>query len=616
MKTDFEIIQENINSMEFNFLIGDVFSCDNHLNEIAKYMNKNKWFFTTKEIKAANDFKKIIANYKNDRKKVIDDNNINEQVNTKNSTIFKRDLSHNPQKYNKNYLIPLLNNAYLPRLIKKEKIKPSFNTIKNSLKKKDEKYKEQVKKLIRNSKLDNKIKKRIKSLIPILDTLNQKDFKEAIKVFNKNKDKQRLIKTLTNKKIFHYYVPVYNIESDEKNIKLNEFIEIVDISDFRKKFNKYQLYDTFIDIMRNSLYAKTKLVHFKISCVGENKSFDLFKRYYELFIDIISFLQSTLTIELDISQKRFFYFKINKKYILPASNHETTLISYWEIYKETKKYFKSFTFLFKENLDGISSKILNTLKYKRKAEFSIFKEDKLLYYIIALESLVLDASDWKSKKRKDLLIIKKINNLITYYPEFKDLPKKIEEMYKLRNRIVHTGKHIIRINEEDLRYLSRTIISIIGIYLSKKRYRHLSSMINKIKNEKEDFYNREKERLTKLCLSLNKSYSLKGELFQNKNKLCDIKAKIKIKDFKDDCLLDAVLEDIKLRNIPSHLQGTSIDKFYIKGNFRKFKIEKTEVFFTIRDLIILSGRELPFPTIDNKHKIYRLNNTLNINKAD
>jgi len=64
------------------------------------------------------------------------------------------------------------------------------------------------------------------------------------------------------------------------------------------------------------------------------------------------------------------------------------------------------------------------------------------------------------------------------------------------------------------------------------------------------------------------------------------------------------------------LQATSIDKFYIKGTFGKFKIEKTEVSITMTDLIILSRRCLSFLITDNKHKMYRLKNSLDINKVN
>jgi hypothetical protein len=609
MKTSFEIIKENINSLEFQLLIGNILSCDKYLNEILKHMRKNEWFFPEEEIKATNDLKGIIVNYKRDRRVIVNDNKPNEKIDMKNSEKFKKNLPHNFKKYFDNYLTPILNEVYFKRILKKEKIRSLFKVIKNSLKKKDIKYKEQIKKIIKNSKIDGKIEKRIVSLLPIIDTLNQKDFRESIKIFNKNKNESRLIRTLTNKKAFHYYVPIYNVEVDEKNIKLNEFIEILDTADFRKKFNKYELYDTFIDVMRNSLYAKTKLVHFKISCIGESKSFDLFKRYYELFIDIISFLQSPLTIELEISQKRFFYFKIIKKYILTSFNHETTLISHWEIYNETKDYFKSFTSLFKEHLDGIPLKILNTLKYKRKAEFSIFKEDKFLYYIIALESLILDVSDWKSKRSKDILMIKKIKSLITYYPEFKNLPKRIKILYKLRHLIVHTGRHIIKIDDEDLRYLRRTITSIIEIYLTKIKYKRLSSVIDGIRNGKKNFYNKEKRRLTQLGLKLNKSYSLKGKIYQNDNCLCDIKAKIEIKDFKKDYFLDPILQNIELIDVPSYLGGGGIDNFYLEGYFNKFYVTKSEVNLTMSDLIALSGRRIPLNIMNKNRKTYRLKTT-------
>lgn len=612
MNDSLKRIKENIEFIKFQITKGNIFNVEKYLNEIIENINKNKWFFTDQDKNEITKIKQILQNYSTDKQKIHTANLPQEKIKViPHSSIIKKNFRQNKAKYAdylNNYLLPKYHN----KLIKDEKILQKMDKFFKKLSKAKSEYHKLIKKLIKpDNTIDPKINERIESLIPFMD-IEEKDLKNAILFFNKQKDKNILIRQLSKRKNYNYYVPLYNIKNVGDKLQLNNNLEMISINEFRKRHNKFVNYDDFVNIMRNSLFQATGFIHVKVSCIGSNTSLKLLKEYYELFIDLIAFFQSELTFKFNDSGDKFIYFGTGRKRISFGFHHTGTIVTEFEVYENTKNDFKVFYFLFKKSLTPIEGKIKNSIKYLRKAKTSIFNEEKLLNYIIALETLTLDKSDWNSNIPKHKLIIQRVKGFIKYYTEFQNLPDNIEKYYRVRHNIVHSGEYDIVIDKDDLRYLERTIWRLIAYLLNFKRNKSLKSAIEKIEKEQKANFEKEKKRLTDLGIKLNKEYVLNGKLYQNSNILCRVKAKLCFKDYSETMVIDTIVTDLDLIQKPSSFHGQGTDKFYLEGSFSKFILEKTEVNLSIMDLF---PNGIQGVTIEGT-QITRLINFVNIKKKN
>lgn len=614
MTEDLLKIKENIENIKFQIRIGNIFKIEIYLNEIIKNINNHKWFFNNNEINCIKDIKKSLQRFNEDKKKIFDSNWSSQPIKIKNiSTILKKNINHNEDKYNnyiKGYLVP----KYRTRLLNDEKIIRKLNLFEKTLLNAESHYKKLIGKLIdNNGSIDSKIKVRIESLLPLIE-LEKKDFQDYIdrysgKKIDKNKLKRHLT-NLINRKTYNYYIPIYNIEDDDV-LKLNKNVEIIRLNDFRMEYNKYQGYDFFINSMGNLLFHRnTKLIHLKFSCRGHKSSLKLLNKYYELFIDIIAFFQSVLTFKFNDTGDRFIYYSIHDNKHIGGGFHETgTITEFLELSNQTKENFKVFNFLFSAKQTPISNKIQNSIKYLRKAKTSIFNEDKLLYYIISLEALTIDSSDWGNNKPKHIIIIERVSKFIKYYPEFQELPQNIEKYYLIRHQIVHTGRFYVDIDDNDFKYLERTIWRLIDHFLRFNKTKSLSSIIKTIEKEYKDKYNSEKKRLVEQGIKFNKEYIFTGKVIQNNSPLCNVNAKLSVKDYEKSLLIDVIISNLKCTDTLTSLSSRGIDIFYLEGKFSKFRLDRTQLNLSLTDIFAEKFSKF---VVQNNRKQARLLSSSNI----
>ncbi len=616
MVSSLQNIQENLEKIKFQITVGNIFNIEKYLNDILQDINKNQWFFNQNDSKPIKEIKDILQKYKQDIKRIVTSNLPNQTIKIKaNSTILKNNIKHNESKYS-NYIRDYLIARYKNKLIKYGKIIKKLDSFQRVFLKAESEYKKLIGKLVKkDNSIDNKIEERIRDILPLIE-LDEKDIQNYLVLYKRSKiNKTNFISYLNgllSRKTYHYYIPMYNVK-DYNNIKLNKYIEIISINDFRKKYCKYNGYDGFINSLGNRLFQNTKLIHLKISCKGYKSSLNLLNRFYELFIDIISFFQLNLTFKFNDTGNNFLYYNISNKFIGGGFHKKGTIVENLELQENTKEDFKAFNFLFNIKITPISNKIQNAIKYLRKAKTSIFNEDKLLNYIISLETLTLDSSDWGNNKQKYEIIIDRVKKFIKYYPEFKDLPRKIERYYNLRSSIVHSGKFNLDIDEEDFRYLERTIFRLIA-YLSRfNKTKTLESILKKLEKEYRDSYESEKKRLNDLGLEFNKEYFFKGNLLQNNSKFCIVKAKLFLKDCEESLIIDAIIKNLESSEKVGGYSINGADKFYLTGKFSNFKMEKTELNLDMTDLF--AGGLIQLITTDNKKQI-RLLTSKNIIKEE
>ena len=609
-------IKENIEKIRFQIIIGNIFNkrIEGYINEIIQNFNSNKWFFSDVDIKPIKDIKNSIQKFNADKKKVINSNVITIPITVKNiSIILNRNIKPNQNKYN-TYLKECLTPKYKTKLLNDEHIIRKLNLFGKKLLNAESHYKNIVSNIIeRDGSINSRNKQRIETLLPLIE-IGKKDFQEYISAYSEKKiDKHKLIENLTkliSRKIYNYYIPIYNVKDDDV-LKLNKYVEIITIRDFRKKYSKYLGYDYFIDSMGILLFQKDiKLLHLKFSCRGDESSFVVLSKYYELFIDIVAFFQSGLTFKFNDSGDRFRYYKIHNNKSIGGGFHESgTITEFLELSSQTKENFKVFNFLFSAKQTAISNKIQNSIKYLRKAKISIFNEDKLLDYIISLEALTIDSSDWGNNKPKHEIIIGRVSKFIKYYPEFQELPQNIEKYYLMRHQIVHTGRFYVDIDDNDFKYLERTIWKLIAYFLRFNKAKSLSTMIKTIEKQYKDRYNLEKKRLVEQGIKFNKEYIFSGKVIQNNSPLCNVNAKLSFKDHEKSSLIDVIISDLKCTDTLKSLSSRGIDIFYLEGKFSKFRLDRTQLNLSLTDIFAEKFSKF---VVQNNRKQARLLSSSNI----
>jgi|GEM_PF-6361053 len=474
-------------------------------------------------------------------------------------------------------------------------------------------YVSSINKIISNH---NKFKSESKKIIKIGEFLkfDSKELKSCLKQYRKTKDKKYLKRRLLDKKTQTIYYSIESTKELNEIKKLNKHISLIPMNIMRKKLSKRKNYDLFIDIYQTKLKSNMAFLEVKGTHYLYKNANILCNQYYEISLDILAFLENNLHYNIEYSSNRTHFFTINKNSIYPGFYSDKSIIRHLEITKNMVDNFKVFNFLFKEKKLELQARLSNSLRYVRKAKTSFFDEDILLNYVIALETLLLDAKDWKKgNPPKDIQIIKKINDLISYLPEYQDISKQYEQIYLKRNRIVHNGKHNIEILKEEKKYLQNTTYSIINRYLWKKRFKSISNLIDSYQTQRNEYYTKEKNRLDNI-LKLGYSYVFNAKLFQNDTVVGSFKSKIAIKDYEQLQQLDVNLDMIENKSIKVK-RCNGGDKFYIEGTFGKVKLSKTSCNVSCFNVHQLFEKELSSFFETDEELILRIHTTENIEVA-
>ncbi|PZO26737.1 MAG: hypothetical protein DCF13_13330 [Flavobacteriaceae bacterium] len=118
---------------------------------------------------------------------------------------------------------------------------------------------------------------------------------------------------------------------------------------------------------------------------------------------------------------------------------KTKNIYKWE--RESIKYLDKISegdknyLITKESKFIVYHKVSNSLKYFRRSVKSVSKEDKIINYNIAIESLLLDNEGKKREK-----IIERARKSIKYFRNKENHIKNLNNIVSQRNHIVHNAK--------------------------------------------------------------------------------------------------------------------------------------------------------------------------------
>jgi hypothetical protein len=256
---------------------------------------------------------------------------------------------------------------------------------------------------------------------------------------------------------------------------------------------------------------------------------------------------------------------------------EFSSLKYFKLTDSLKKGFEELDFLYKTNLKGVKFKIKNALKFIRKAGTTFFSEDKLLNYVIALETLLLSPKDWsKGAGAKDAKVISKIKDILDYYPGYENTPDIFESIYHRRHGIVHNGLHNIKLERDEEHFLKTTNYYIISNLLGKKQHKSVDTAISSILKKRNDYYGSELQRFNSLNLDIE--YNFIGNVYIGETGLSigTFKAKIKIENYPLTRFIDAKILDIKNINIEIPKEMTNA-RLYIDGDGSDIIIDKAPI---------------------------------------
>jgi hypothetical protein len=161
-----------------------------------------------------------------------------------------------------------------------------------------------------------------------------------------------------------------------------------------------------------------------------------------------------------------------------------------------------------EELTALERRFLTAIHFYRKANFAFESIDKIVNYVVALESMLV-----MSEERPSTTLLKRIPEVLWVNTEHRSKLKNIiRRAYQLRSRILHSGlrnKGELEPAWRDLMDINRSVLATVMGYLNKPGVSSLEKLLQK---SEEDAAAYRADELQKALLKVNQTYSGHGDL--------------------------------------------------------------------------------------------------------
>ncbi len=220
-----------------------------------------------------------------------------------------------------------------------------------------------------------------------------------------------------------------------------------------------------------------------------------------------------------------------------------------------------------EELTEFERRFLTALHFYRRANYSFEPIDKVVNYVVALESMLI-----KRDERPSVTLLKRIPEVLWVITEHRSrLKNPLRKAYHLRGQILHSGLRNKRESEtasRELLEINRKVLAIIINYLSNRGVTSLKEFLEK---SHEDAAAHRANVLQNALLDVNQTYSGQGKL----NSAVSIIGKADFSfSYKDDgkyVSMEGFITKVEL--LGSISQPGSVLEGSFDGVTKKFKLE-------------------------------------------
>ena len=301
---------------------------------------------------------------------------------------------------------------------------------------------------------------------------------------------------------------------DKNTYDYSKVIDAINASFYKTEEKKNKAEEMIINFLTDKIIVETEVDAYGKNGAEENGFLEISKT-----IDSLSLWKSDVTIKEPEFEEICEFIVLNPETGMFYSwNRDPRYMGKVKLDKDIKDFLKVFDPIFNKpynELTELEKNITSTLHWYRKGNVSVYPPDKLLNYIIALESLLTTGKDKGSGKKKIISdrAIEVIWILNDYREKYKE---KIKQMYDYRNKIVHEGSTDIFNLEDEAKELGKiTKMALLRVVGKTSECETLDKFLEF--NEKEIRKKRkdELENARKLGIEINKK--IKGEgILKNK----------------------------------------------------------------------------------------------------
>ena len=224
---------------------------------------------------------------------------------------------------------------------------------------------------------------------------------------------------------------------DKNTYDYSKVIDAVNTSFYKTEEDKNKAEGMIFNFLKDKIIVEAEVDAYGINGAEENGFLEISK-----VIDSLSLLRSDVTIKEPEFEEICEFIVLNRETGMFYSwNRDPRHMKKVELGKDVKDFLKVFDPIFNKpynELTELEKNVTIALHWYRKGNVSVYLPDKLLNYIIALESLLITGKGSGSRKKEIISnrAIEVIWILKDYREKYKD---KIKKMYGYRNKIVHEG---------------------------------------------------------------------------------------------------------------------------------------------------------------------------------
>ena len=294
---------------------------------------------------------------------------------------------------------------------------------------------------------------------------------------------------------------------DKNTYDYSKVIDAINASFYKTEEKKNKAEEMIINFLTDKIIVETEVDAYGKNGAEENGFLEISKT-----IDSLSLWKSDVTIKEPEFEEICEFIVLNPETGMFYSWNSDLRYTNIKLDKDVKDFLKVFDPIFNKpynELTELEKNITSTLHWYRKGNVSVYPPDKLLNYIIALESL-LTTGEYKGSGKKEIISERAIE-VIWILNDYREKYKgKIKQMYDYRNKIVHEGSTDIFDLEDKAKELGKitkmVLLRVVGkISECETLDKFLEFNEKEIRKKRKD----ELENARKLGIEINKK--IKGE---------------------------------------------------------------------------------------------------------
>jgi len=372
----------------------------------------------------------------------------------------------------------------------------------------------------------------------------------------------------------------------------SKLIDAINASLYKREEDKNKAEGVIINFLKDRIIVEAEVSAYGKNGAGENGFLEISK-----VIDGISLWKSDVTIKEPKFDEICEFIVLNRETGMFYSwNRDPRYMGKVKLDTDMEDFLKVFDSIFNKPYNEyteLEKNITSTLHWYRKGNVSMYPPDKLLNYIIALESLVTTGKD-KGSGKKEIIserTIEVIGVLNDYREKYKG---KIKKLYDYRSKIVHEGSTNIFNLEDKAKELGKIIeMALLSVAGKIDECVTLEKFLEYNEKERHKKRKDELEKVQKLGIEINKK--IKGEGMLKKRAGGPLGKVSFVFEIKDDGKF--VVNEVSIssfKKVEGMLKIASSEKdFVIEGNLENIegKIVIKEIEVGVAELLVIAHKK-------------------------